>query len=90
MLNDLHKKYAAKGLVVIGLHSDPETDNGIKAAKEEKMLYPVAFDGGKLMDTLGCDAYPTFVLVDKKGLLRKIDIDPSEMETTIASMLAEK
>lgn len=87
MLNDLHTKYAGKGLVIIGLHSDADSAEGIKAAHELKMLYPVAFDGGKVMEALGVNGFPTLVLVNKEGKIDKVDVLEEEVDSRIAKLL---
>lgn len=54
------------------------------------MKYPVAFDGGKLMKALNCDSFPDYVVIDKKGTVRVVDLANTEVETAIKMMLAEK
>ena len=54
------------------------------------MKYPVAFDGGKLMKALKCDSFPDYVVIDKKGNVRVVDLANSEVEKAIKMMLAEK
>jgi Redoxin. len=89
-LNELHQKYAKDGLVLIGLHSDAGTDKGVEAAKAEKMKYPVAFDGGAFMKKVGCDSFPDYVIVDRKGIVRVVDLANSETERAVKVLLKEK
>ena len=89
-LNELHEKYTKEGLVLIGLHSDPATDKGVEAAKAEKMKYPVAFDGGAFMKKVGCDSFPDYVIVDRKGVARVVDLANDETERAVRTLLAEK
>jgi len=89
-LNELHEKYAKEGLVVIGLHSDPKTADGVKTAKEEKMKYAVAFDSGAFMHKVGCDSFPDYVLIDRKGIVRVVDLSNGEIERAAKALLKEK
>jgi hypothetical protein len=89
-LNELHEKYAKEGLVLIGLHSDPSTEKGAEAAKAEKMKYAVAFDGGAFMKKVGCDSYPDYVIVDRKGIVRVVDLGNTETERAVKTLLKEK
>ena len=66
-VNEIHKKYEAKGLVVIGLSDEP--NQVIKPfAKAKNMEYNVGTDkGGKLSKELGLTGIPHAILVNKAG-----------------------
>ncbi len=89
-LKDLFAKYKEKGFVVLAVHSDPDTESGVKAAQEEGMTYPVTFDGGTLMDALNGEYFPTFALIDRKGVVRKWDVELDTVDADILKLLAEK
>lgn len=89
-LNSLHEKYAKDGLVLIGVHSDPDTPKGVEAVKAEGIKYPVALDGGKLMKKLGCDSFPDYVIIDRKGLVRVVDLANGEIERAVELLLKEQ
>ncbi len=89
-LNELYSKYGQDGLVVLGVHSDPDTAQGLKAVSELKIAYPVAFDGGKLMDAVGGQAFPTLLLVDRKGILRVFDVPEDQLDKAVTRLLSEK
>ena len=86
----MHKKYGKDGLVVIGLHSDQGTDKGIESVKTEKMKYAVAFDNGAFMKKVGCDSYPDYVIIDRKGIVRVVDLANGEIERAVQALLKEK
>jgi thiol-disulfide isomerase/thioredoxin len=66
-VNEIHKKYESKGLVVIGLTQ--ESNQEIKPfVKAKKMEYHVGTDkGGKINKELGIKGIPHAVLVNKAG-----------------------
>lgn len=66
-VNEIHKKYESKGLIVIGLTQ--ESNQVIKPfAKEKKMEYHVGTDkGGKVSKELGIKGIPHAVLINKAG-----------------------
>ena len=72
-LQQLHQRYQAKGLELIGVSVDAEgNDDGISAfAKEFRMTYPIWRDPGERISTqfliLGV---PATFLVDRAGVLR--------------------
>ena len=70
------RKYADKGVVVIGIQS-PETDRErqpeavITAAKEAGIDYPVQFDGDSATwKAWGNTMWPTVYVIDQQGYLR--------------------
>jgi peroxiredoxin len=90
-LNELHEKYTKEGLVLIGVHSDPKTEEGQKVATELAMKYPVAYDGaGKLMKAFKCDSFPDYVIIDHRGTVRAVDLANAEAEKAIKMLLEEK
>jgi thiol-disulfide isomerase/thioredoxin len=89
-LNELHQKYSKEGLVILGVHSDPDTAKGVAGVTEFGIKYPAAFDGGKLFKALGCDSYPDYVVVDRKGIVRVVDLANNEVERAVKHFLAEK
>lgn len=66
-VNEIHKKFESKGLVVIGITEEPNQQ--IKSfVKENKMEYNIATDkGGKLNKELGISGIPHAVILNKAG-----------------------
>lgn len=90
-MNELYKKFADKGLVIVAVHSDKDTAKGKSAITETKMEFPVAFDeAGKLMKTLGCDSYPDYVLLDRKGVIRVVDLANGDVPRAVEVLINEK
>ena len=89
-LNEMHEKYAKKGLVLIGVHSDPKTAEGKKSVAETGAKYPIAYDGGALMKAFNCDSFPDYVIIDKKGIVRVVDLANGEIEKAVKMLLEEK
>lgn len=54
------------------------------------MKYPVAFDGGRLMKAFGCDSFPDYVIIDRQGNARVVDLANGEVEKAVKMLLAEK
>jgi thiol-disulfide isomerase/thioredoxin len=71
-----HKDFAAKDVVVIGIHT-PETlaekkiDRVRKKVKDNRMKYPIAVDcSAKTWQTWGNRLWPSVYLIDRKGNVR--------------------
>lgn len=96
-VNELHKKYADKGLVVIGIDVFEDGSDKAKAFVEkqgDKMAYPVAYWGGRdgafdktWLKAAGVDGIPhTFVVQDGKIQLmtHPMEINEELIETLLA------
>ena len=69
----LHANYGAKGLRAIGADTFESGPSGAaKYAKEHGYTYTFGVKGDALASAMGAQAIPLFVLVDKKGIVRKV------------------
>lgn len=97
-LRGWHDKYEKQGLTIIGVHSpefawEKPLDKVKAAIQQLKVRYPVVqdndFDNWK---RYGIWAWPSLVLIDKKGIVRYSHIGEGAYEKTeamIKQMLAE-
>ncbi len=89
--NEMLKKYADKGLVIIGVCTNSRgqevfADN----AKEHGMKYPAARDTElKSEKAWHVHYYPTYAVIDRKGVVRAIGLQPEHVETVVTKLLAE-
>jgi peroxiredoxin len=81
-LNELHKKYAPKGLVMIGVSTDEDAKTIADFRKKDKIDYTVALDKG-LSEKLGVVTIPHAFLVTKDG---KIVWQGSPIDLTAADL----
>jgi peroxiredoxin len=98
-LRDWYAKYETQGFTVIGVHS-PEffwekPFDKVKAATEQlKIRYPVVQDNGfDIWKRYRVWAWPTTILIDKKGIVRYSHIGEGaydKTEAAIRQLLAEK
>ena len=98
-MRNWHDKYETLGLTVVGVHSPEffwEKSLGkVKAATQElKIRYPVVQDNGfEIWKRYAIWAWPTTILIDKKGIIRYSHIGEGAYEKTesvIKQLLAEK
>ena len=70
----LHANFANKGMRVIGADTfeQPGPSGAAAYAKLHKYTYTFATKGDALASKLGATGIPLFVLVDKKGVVRKV------------------
>ena len=69
----LHDKYAAKGLVIIGIGVDEDVTKYKTFAAQQKVAFTLAFDGShKAAAYFNPPAMPGSYLVDRKGKIRFI------------------
>ena len=89
--NELLKKYKEKGLVIIGVCTSKNGQEKFAAnAKEHGMEYPAARDPElKTEKAWAVHYYPTYAIIDRKGVVRIVGLQPSHVETVVKKLLAE-
>jgi len=78
-LDELHHKYAARGLRIIGLSS--EEPEQIRAyVDERKLAYTIAHDaGGKIAGHYLMQGIPMLVVIDRAGVVRHVGVGAQEI-----------
>jgi len=89
--NEMAKKYQAKGLVVIGVCTNKRGQENFDAnAKEHSIQYPAARDPDlKSQAAWAVHYYPTYAVIDRKGIVRAIGLQPEHVEPVVQKLLAE-
>jgi hypothetical protein len=98
-LRGWHDKYRAQGLTIVGVHTpeffwEKPYDKVAAAVKKLGVAYPVVQDNElATWKRFGVWAWPTSVLIDRKGVVRFRHIGEGayeETEALIRRLLAEK
>jgi thiol-disulfide isomerase/thioredoxin len=66
-LIELHRTYAARGLVILAIHTPKKADQVPTFLRDHGIPLIVAVDTGETANTYGVDTYPTYVLLDSAG-----------------------
>jgi alkyl hydroperoxide reductase subunit AhpC len=94
-----HDKYEREGLTIVGVHTpefswEKPTASVREAVRKLGILYPVVQDNeGAIWQRFGVWAWPTAVLVDRKGIVRHRHVGEGaygETEAVIRRLLAER
>ena len=97
-LRDWHAKYETQGLTIVGVHTpefswEKPTAKVTAATKELGVRYPVVQDNDfAIWRRYGNRAWPSAVIVDKKGVVRYTHIGEGayrDTEDVIRKLLAE-
>jgi len=92
-------RYREQGLTIIGVHTpesgyEKNVGNVRRAVREQSLRYPVVTDNeGDTWRAYGIEAWPTTIILDKKGRIRFRHIGEgyyAEMEKVIQQLLAEE
>ena len=98
-LRDWHAKYEREGLSIVGVHSpeftwEKPTDKVVAAARDLGVRYPIVQDNDHaIWRRFQTWAWPTAVLIDRKGVVRYTHIGEgayAETERMIRQLLAER
>lgn len=95
VLEKLHQKYAAQGLVIVGVNADSERENMTKFLRRTKLTFRVVHDAErKVASRYAPPKMPSSYLIDKKGLVRYVHSgfkasDAPALENEIKTLLAQ-
>jgi len=89
--NELLKKYKDKGLVIVGVCTSSRGQEKMEQnAKDKGIEYPVARDPDqKSANAWQVHYYPTYAIVDRKGVVRIIGLQPDHVESVVKKLLDE-
>ena len=89
--NELLKKYKDKGLVIVGVCTSSRGQEGMPdTVKSKGIEYPTARDPQlKSEKAWRVQYYPTYALVDRKGIVRVVGLQPEHVEEVVKKLLAE-
>lgn len=89
--NELLKKYQDKGLVIIGVCTSNSGQESFAAnAKAHGLAYPAARDPElKTEKAYAVHYYPTYAVIDRKGIVRAVGLQPQHVEAVVEKLLAE-
>jgi thiol-disulfide isomerase/thioredoxin len=88
--NEVMKKYAEKGVIVMGACGGGQEERMNAVVDETKMEYPTGKATKEVTEAWGVQWWPHYVVVDKKGVIRAIGIQPDTVEKVIDALLEEK
>ena len=89
--NELLKKYKNRGLVIIGVCTNKRGQESFATnAREHDIQYPAARDPElKSQEAWAVHYYPTYAIIDRRGIVRVIGLQPPYVETVVKKLLAE-
>jgi len=89
--NELLKKYAAQGLVIVGVCTSSDGQEVFASnAAQHHLTYPAACDPElKTEKAYAVHYYPTYAIIDRKGIVRVVGLQPEHVEAVIQKLLAE-
>ncbi len=80
---DLYKRYAEKGLVIVGVSLDQKGPAAVKPFMDKfRMNYPVAMGDEQIVKAFGgIEALPTTFVIDRTGKIVRVHIGFADAET---------
>jgi thiol-disulfide isomerase/thioredoxin len=88
---ELVRAYGDKGLAFVGVHdSNAGWDSADKVVREQGINYPVGRDkGGASVKDYAIQFWPTYVAIDRAGVVRAAGLVPARVEDVVKALLAE-
>jgi thiol-disulfide isomerase/thioredoxin len=89
--NELLKKYKDQGLVIVGVCTSKNGQQKMEqTVKDRGIQYPTARDPQlKSQTAWQVHYYPTYAIVDRKGIVRIVGLQPNHVEQVVTKLLAE-
>jgi thiol-disulfide isomerase/thioredoxin len=89
--NELLKKYKDQGLVIIGVCTSNRGQETFAAnAQQHDIQYPAARDPElKTEKAWAVKYYPTYAIIDRKGIVRIVGLYPDHVEAVVKKLLGE-
>jgi thiol-disulfide isomerase/thioredoxin len=89
--NELLKKYRDQGLVIVGVCTSKRGQEKMdQTVKDKGIKYPTARDTQlKSEEAWHVHYYPTYAIIDRKGIVRIIGLQPDHVEEVVKKLLAE-
>ena len=89
--NELLKQYGSKGMLLLGVCTSSRGQEKFAAnAKQYGIIYPIARDATqKVAQAWAVQSYPTYAVVDRKGIVRAVGLRPSHVEDVVKKLLEE-
>jgi thiol-disulfide isomerase/thioredoxin len=89
--NELMKKYKDKGLVILGVCTNKRGQEKMEqTVKDRGIEYPTARDPQlEAQKVWEVHYYPTYAVVDRKGVVRSIGLQPEHVESVVTKLLDE-
>ena len=89
--NELLKKYKDKGLLVVGVCTHARGQEKMEQVVKNKGIeYPTARDPQlKSEQAWAVNYYPTYAIVDRKGIVRVVGLQPQNVEQVVKKLLDE-
>ncbi len=87
---DLAKRYAARGLKVVGVNEQEDKNKAAAFARQYKWPFAVAVDDGAMGKDYGVIALPVHIFIDKNGKIstyRLGEMEPNEIADAIKKII---
>jgi thiol-disulfide isomerase/thioredoxin len=90
ILDQVAKKYADRGLVVVGVSQDDSPELPKEWSRARRYSYPLAFDADRSSNLYNVESLPTMVVLDRNGIVRAVRIgmtSSSEIQDLVEKVL---
>ena len=89
----LYDKYRSQGLEILGVSLDTRKDAWLNAVKADGLTWPQVIDprggGARSANDYGVSYIPTSFLLDRKGVLRAVNLHGRELDRAVSRLLKE-
>lgn len=85
------EKYRDKGVEFVAIHSTNQGERMKSFAQQRGINYPVGVDNGNTTArAYGVQFWPTYILIDREGVIRAYGLLPDRIDDAVDALLAEQ
>lgn len=92
LVEEMEKRKAP--FLLLGVNSDADPEEFRAQCQKEGVTWPSFFDGGlvggPIATRFGVSGWPTIYILDKKGVIRALNLRGEKMTEMVETLLAEK
>jgi thiol-disulfide isomerase/thioredoxin len=89
--NEIARMYADRGVVLIGVCHKDGGEKMVETIRSKKIEYPCAIDAkGEANAAYKVDGYPDYVIIDREGRVRGVDVQNGQVQNAIEFLLHQE
>lgn len=89
--NEVYRQFRDRGAMILGICTADGQEDMAEIAEQKGVIYPLAKDpSGATAAAFHVPFFPTYIAVDRDGIIRAVGLAPNHLEEVIEKLLNEQ